>query len=93
MHSPVTSWHNAPSPSLGTGGLGEGWGGSGFGWGSGGLSLISQSLRSASLTSCRGMRGMSECTGQVATTAAQGLTAGQMYKCADAHLHSMHSSQ
>jgi len=30
MHSPVTSWHNAPSPSLGIGGLGEGWGGCGF---------------------------------------------------------------
>ena len=44
MHSPVTSSHNAPSPSLGTGGLGEGWGGCSFGWGSGGLSLITQIL-------------------------------------------------
>ena len=33
MHSPVISWHNAPSPYLGTGGLGEGWGGSSLGWG------------------------------------------------------------
>ena len=93
MHSPVTSWHNALSPSLGTGGVVEDWGGCGFGWGSVGICLITQSLRSASLTSCRGMRGMSECTGQVDITHAWGLTARQMYKCADAHLCLMHSSQ
>ena len=57
MHSPVTSSHNALSPSLGTGRIGEGWGGCGFGWGSGGLSLITQILSSISFTSCSGDKG------------------------------------
>ena len=57
MRSPVTSWHNALSLSLGTGGLGEGWGGCSFGWGSGGLSPITQILSSTSFTSCSGDKG------------------------------------
>ena len=56
-HSPITSWHNASSPSLGTGGLGDGWGVRGVSWDTGGLSPITQILCSTSFTSCSGHKG------------------------------------